>query len=89
MKEFLGLKGDLIDLTVEIKGKGQIQINSIIPKLVNGKWTGKYFTKIPINLKAISAPGHNFVEWMGYVESNQQNIEIIFLESQTVTAVFD
>ena len=89
MKEFLGLKGDLIDLTVEIKGKGQIQINSIIPKLVNGKWTGKYFTKIPINLKAISAPGHNFVEWMGYVESNQQNIEIIFDESQTVAAVFD
>ena len=89
MKEFLGLKGDLIDVTIEIKGKGQIQINSIIPKLVNGKWTGKYFTKIPINLKAISEQGHNFVEWMGYVESNQQNIEIIFLESQTVTAVFD
>ena len=89
MKEFLGLKGDLIDLTIQIKGKGQIQINSIIPKLTNGKWTGKYFSKIPINFKAITDPGYNFKEWKGYFESNQKDIEIIFYESQTITAVFD
>ena len=78
MKEFLGLNGDLIDLTIEIKGNGKIQINSIIPKFINGKWTGKYFSKIPINFKVISVPGNNFKEWTWYIQSNQQNIEIIF-----------
>ena len=89
MKEFLGLKGDLINLTIEIKGKGKIQINSIIPNFVNGKWTGKYFSRIPINIKAISDPGYNFKEWGGYITSIQQNIEVIFFESQTVIAIFD
>ena len=53
MKDFIGLKGDVIDLTIEIKGKGNVQINSIIPDIKNGSWTGKYFSRIPIKIKAI------------------------------------
>ena len=35
MKDFIGLRGDIIDLTIEIIGKGKVQINTIIPN-VNG-----------------------------------------------------
>ena len=76
MKEFLGLKGDLVELTIEVKeeGEGQIQINSIIPKIINGKWTGKYFSKIPLNIRAISSQGYKFKEWSGIVHSDKDNI---------------
>jgi len=89
MKDFIGLKGDIIDLTIEIKGKGNVQINSIIPDINNGKWTGKYFSRIPIKIKAIPQAGYYFKKWGGYIESTQQNDEIVLLESQTIIAYFD
>ena len=89
MKDFIGLKGDVIDLTIEIKGKGNVQINSIIPDVSNGKWTGKYFSRIPIKIKAIPQVGYYFKKWGGYIESTQQSDEIILFESQTIIAYFD
>ena len=89
MKDFIGLKGDVVDLTIEIKGKGNVQINSIIPDIKNGKWTGKYFSRIPIKIKAIPQVGYYFKNWGGYIESIQQSDEIILFESQTIIAFFD
>ena len=89
MKDFIGLKGDVIDLTIEIKGKGNVQINSIIPDIKNGSWTGKYFSRIPIKIKAIPQAGYYFKKWGGYIESAQQNDEITLFESQTIIAYFD
>lgn len=89
MKEFLKLKGNLVELTIEIKGKGRIKINSISPKFVNGIWKGKYFTRIPIKIKAISDPGYEFKNWDGYHQSIQKDIEIILFESQKIIANFE
>ena len=89
MKDFLGLKGKVVDLTFEIKGKGKIQINSIILDLKNGNWTGKYFSRIPIQIKAIPEDGYYFKRWGGYIESIRQSEEIILFESQTIIAYFD
>jgi len=89
MKDFLGLKGDIVDLNIKIKGKGKVQINTIIPEMKNGEWTGKYFSRIPINIKAIPDNGYNFKGWSGYIDSIQQNEEVILLESQTIFANFD
>ena len=89
MKEFLGLKGDLVELTIQIKGKGQIQINSIYPKFINGKWTGKYFSRIPINIRAIANPGYKFKEWSGYAQSFKDNIEIILYKYEIIMASFE
>ena len=89
MKDFIGLKGNLVNLTVEIKGKGKVKINSIIPEINETSWTGQYFSRIPISIKAIPDVGYNFKEWSGYIESNQTNDEIILFESQTIIAVFD
>ena len=89
MKDFIGLRGDLVDLTIEIKGKGKVQINSIIPNLNGGKWVGKYFSRIPISIKAIPDIGYNFIGLSGYIESIQEKNEIILFESQTIIAIFD
>ena len=89
MKKFLGLKGNLVDLNIEIKGKGKVQINTIIPEINDGKWTGKYFTRIPIPIKAIPDDGYTFKGWSGFIESTKNNEEIILLESQTIIVEFD
>ena len=89
MIDFIGLEGILVDLNIEIIGKGKVQINSIIPELNDKQWTGKYVSRIPIIIKAIPDVGYNFIEWSGYVESNRQSEEIILFESANITAFFD
>ena len=90
MIDFIGLKGKLVELNIEIKGKGKVQINSIIPDLKNGKWTGNYISGIPISIKAIPEAGYYFVGWKGYIESIKQSNEIILFDfNQTVIACFD
>jgi hypothetical protein len=90
MKEYLKLKGDLVDLEIEIKGKGSIKINnSISPKFVNGKWTGKYFTRIPISIEAIPEEGYTFKEWTGSIQSSQKKEELTLFESQKIVLNFE
>lgn len=88
LKEYAGLKGELVDLNLEIKGKGKIKISSIIPNFKEGKWTGKYFTRIPISIKAIPDIGYTFKEWTGYKQSTKLDDEVILFETATITAVF-
>ena len=88
MKNFLNLNQTVVDLTVKVNGKGKVQINSIIPELINDAWTGKYFTEIPITIKAIPDEGYEFKQWSGYDKSIQQNDEIILLESKEITVTF-
>ena len=89
MKDFLKLNGDLVDLTIKINGKGKVQLNSIILDSNNGDWTGKYFTEIPITIKAIPDKGYAFKEWSGYDKSLEQDDEIILSGSKTITATFE
>ena len=90
MKEYLKLKGDLVDLEIEIKGKGSIKINdSISPKIINGKWTGKYFTRIPISIEAIPENGYTFKEWSGSIQSYKKKEELTIFESQKIVLNFE
>ena len=90
MKDFINLEGELVELIIEIKGRGKIQINSITPIFNNNVWKGKYFTKIPIKIKAISENGYNFKGWDSIIQSNEQSEEIILLsESEKIIAIFD
>ena len=89
-KEYLKLKGIPVNLTLEIKGKGKIKVNTIIPKLKNNKWSGKYFSLIPINIKAIPEIGFTFKEWDGDIHSIQQKEEIVLFNSTTkIIAIFE
>ena len=89
MKEFLKLDGDMVDLNIEIKGKGKIQINTIIPEFNENKWEGKYFSGIPINLKAISDKDYEFKKWDGDFQYTENNIEITLLNSTNIIVVFE
>ena len=89
MKEFLDLQGDLVDLNIEIKGKGKIQINTIIPTFIDNKWAGKYFSLIPISLKAIPDKDYYFNGWNGDFSYEQQNIEVILNNEAKIIANFD
>jgi hypothetical protein len=89
MIDFIGTEGKLVDLNIEIIGKGKVQVNSIIPKFNGNKWTGKYVSKIPITIKAIPDIRYNFKKWGGYVESDRQSEEIILYENSTITVYFD
>ena len=89
MKEYMGLKGNEVFLTIEIQGKGRVQINSIIPKFKNNKWTGKYLSLIPITIKAIPDVGYNFQEWEGFVNSAQEKEEFVLFNSSKIIAIFE
>ena len=89
MKEFLGLKGELVELTVEIRGRGKVKISSITPRFIDGKWKGKYFSRVHIEIKAIPEPGYSFNGWSGYIISNQEREDLILFDSQTIIANFD
>jgi hypothetical protein len=82
MKDFLQLNGTIVNLTIKTNGKGKIQINSIIPDLIDDVWTGQYFTEIPITIKAIPDNGYDFKEWSGYDKLTKQSEEIILSESK-------
>ena len=83
------LKGSPVNLTVEIQGKGQVQVNSIVTKFKNNKWTGTYFSRIPISIKAIPVAGYNFKEWAGYINSTQINEELLLFDSSKIIAIFE
>ena len=88
MKNYLKLRGNPVNLTIEIQGKGKIQVNSILPKFKNNKWTGIYFSLIPIDIKAIPEKGYIFKEWNGYINTIQQKEEIILFNSSKIYAIF-
>ena len=89
MKDFMELKGDIVDLTVKIEGIGKVQINSIIIELTNGGWTGKYISNIPISIKAIPGERYSFKEWKGLNSQISQSDEIILFGNETIIACFE
>jgi len=89
MIDFIGLKSQLVNLNIEIIGKGKVKVNSIIPDFNDNQWTGKYVSKVPITIRAIPAAGYNFMKWGGYIESVRKNEEIILFENATITVYFD
>jgi hypothetical protein len=89
LKEFLGLKEELVELNIIIKGEGKIKINNIFPELNEGKWSGKYFTNIPIIITAIPNEGNKFKEWSGDKASNEEILEVSLDKETTIIANFE
>ena len=89
LKEYLSIKGELVELNIVIKGEGKIKINNIIPELNEGKWSGKYFTDIPIFITAIPNEGSKFKEWDGDATSNEEILEVSLNKETTIIANFE
>ena len=88
MKEHFNLKGELFELTILIEGNGKVQINTIIPEFEEGKWSGKYFSGIPINIIAIIEDNKEFKGWTGDLDSDEKNISLNLNKALTIKANF-
>ena len=89
MIDYLNLKEELQEITISIEGKGKIKINSITPKIKNGKWVGKYLSNIPINITAIPSDKSKFKGWSGDFSSDEMTIEIKLAKDTKITANFE
>ncbi len=92
MAEEFGLTGTLEEVTLKVNDveSGTIQLNTTIPDLSGGSWTGKYYTDYPITVTAIPADGYEFVGWSGSVESNSDTIEAeVTIGGITLEAIFE
>ena len=86
MKQRFGLRGVLNELTINVSGQGKIQVNTIIPTLKNGAWSGKYFSEIPITLSVDESS--NFKGWSGDIKSNDKTITVTLSKSMKIQANF-
>ena len=89
MKEYLGLKEELVELNIVVEGKGLIKINNILPELKEGKWNGKYFANILITIKAFPNEDIKFKEWSRDKTSDEESIEIALTKNMTIIANFE
>ena len=88
-KEF-NLEGAVESITLynEDESKGVIQLNTIVPKMKDGSWNGKYFTDYSVSITAIPKEGYEFVGWSGSVTSKEQTIEVNVEKGIEIKAVF-
>jgi len=92
MAEEFALTGSLEKVTLritDIEG-GNIRLNTTIPDLSEGSWTGKYYTDYPITVTAVPEDGYQFVGWSGNIESDNITIETSLKEGGiTLEAIFE
>ena len=89
MKQHLQLEGDLQEITIVKKGEGKIKINSITPDFKDGKWTGQYFSNIPITITAIPSEKSKFKGWGGDSTSTEETITLELTKSTSINAEFE
>lgn len=77
MAEEFGLTGTLekVKLKVNDVEGGKIQLNTTIPDISDGSWSGKYYTDYPVTVTAIPNDGYEFAGWSGSVKSDSATIE--------------
>ena len=89
MKQHFGLIGELNLLTINVKGEGKVQVNTIIPTLKDGSWSGQYYSDVPITLTVPDSYINNFKGWSGDVESNDKTIDVTLSKSMKIVATFN
>ena len=89
MKQHFGLKGELNELTINIKGEGKIQVNTVIPTLKQGSWTGKYYSDVPVTLSVVDSYSKDFKGWSGDVESDEKTMEVTLSKAMKIVANFN
>lgn len=92
MAEEFGLTGTLEKVTIEVNDTagGTIQLNTTIPDLSAGNWTGEYYTDYPVTVTAIPKEGYRFIGWSGSVTSDSATIDAEVLTGGiTLKAVFE
>lgn len=92
MAEEFELAGSLENVTLKVNDPsgGTIQLNTTVPNLSQGSWTGKYYTDYPVSVTAIPAEGYRFVGWQGSEVSEEMTLETeVAIGGITLEAVFE
>ena len=91
IKEYFNLESELQEITLvkEGEGEGKIKINTIIPELKEGKWSGIYFSNIPLKITAIPSENSKFKGWSENIDSNELSITIDLNKNMTISATFE
>lgn len=65
LKEELSLNGELALVEIENTdaSKGSIQVNTVVPELEDGKWSGYYYTDYPLQLSVEETEKGAFAGW--------------------------
>ncbi|MBD5517922.1 MAG: hypothetical protein HDR07_05340, partial [Lachnospiraceae bacterium] len=69
---------------------GSITLNTIVPELTRGEWSGRYLTDYPVTATAQPAEGYRFVGWEGSSSSDEVCLEAeVSAEGICLRAVFE
>ena len=79
--------GGLIDLTLDVQGRGAVQVNSVV--VHQFPWRGVYFQGVPITLTAVPDAGQRFVRWSAPELPNQMTVSYPSNAGLTAVAVFE
>lgn len=65
LAEEMGLEGtcETLELSVSDPEAGYISLNTILPDLFEGEWSGIYFTDYPVTVVAVPKEGYLFSDW--------------------------
>lgn len=92
LAEEFELIGTLENVTLKVNDveSGKIKLNTTIPDLSKGSWTGKYYTDYPITVTAVPEDGYEFVGWSGSVISSSATMDVeVVTGGITLEAVFE
>ncbi|MGE5496866.1 MAG: CotH kinase family protein, partial [Syntrophothermus sp.] len=79
--------GGISDVKLEVNaGRGKVIINSVIPK--NYPWAGRYFTGVPVIIKAVPDPGYIFIGWTDSRLPQKESITFSPDGATTFAAIF-
>lgn len=92
MAQEFDLTGYLEEITLETDDPeaGYIQVNTCVPDLSAGSWTGTYYTDYPITVTAVASDGYRFAGWEGSMESSAKSLTVnLGVGSAHLKAVFE
>jgi len=77
LKEEFELQGELVPILLDNTNpeKGSIQINTVVPELQDGSWSGFYYTDYPVTLSVIEKKKGSFKGWYD-IEGNLVSEEL-------------
>lgn len=93
LAETFGLTGTLteITLTVDDASAGAILLNTIVPDLADGSWTGSYYSDYPVHVAALAGEGCHFKNWVVNGKTfSDETLEISLSDGPVaISAVFE
>ena len=88
LKKSLGLMGETEEITVSVKGEGKVKINTSVPDMSDGSFSGIYFTDYSVTLTAICESDNKFDGWSGGISEKNETVTVPLTKALSITANF-